>query len=351
MALSSLTLMNFQGYKKCSISFDPGVNAITGPSDSGKTALIRAMRWTITNQPLGDAFRSNWDQKGETYSIIEVDGLRVGRAKKGTAQNLYTLDGEPFKAFGAGVPEEVKAFLNIHDVNLQPQITSPFLLSGMSPGEVGRYFNRIAKIEKIDSAISTANGKIQSDGRSLYLKEAELEQDVARLAEFAWVDEADGYLAQLEATEADIHRMEVVKVKIKSNVVAIIGVNQRLKKIKYHLTASDEIERLMDVQAEIRAGNIEWGEINNVLNDIDETEKGQQWASALIEAKPDMTALIFVSENIQRLINESEILWARINNIKISQKKLDQAKQKKAELTATWYDLMGDTCALCGGSI
>jgi len=52
-----LQIQNFQSHKDSLLEFDPGVNVIVGSSDSGKTAVIRALRWLVWNRPSGDAFR------------------------------------------------------------------------------------------------------------------------------------------------------------------------------------------------------------------------------------------------------------------------------------------------------
>ena len=71
--ISQLTLRNFQSHKASRLRFHPGVNVITGPSDSGKTALLRALLWAVRNRPSGDAFRSHWG--GDTSVTV---GLQAG---------------------------------------------------------------------------------------------------------------------------------------------------------------------------------------------------------------------------------------------------------------------------------
>ena len=64
--ISGLLLKNFQSHKKTILHFHPGVNAIIGKSNSGKTAILRALYWIIYNRPSGISFVSFWnrDKKG-----------------------------------------------------------------------------------------------------------------------------------------------------------------------------------------------------------------------------------------------------------------------------------------------
>jgi len=58
--IKTLSIQNYQSHKDSTLEFDPGVNVIVGSTDSGKTAIIRALRWLIWNRPNGDSFRSTW---------------------------------------------------------------------------------------------------------------------------------------------------------------------------------------------------------------------------------------------------------------------------------------------------
>ena len=63
--IKSLSIKNYQSHKDSYLEFSEGVNCILGGSDNGKTAIIRAINWIMTNRPLGESFRSNWGGKTE----------------------------------------------------------------------------------------------------------------------------------------------------------------------------------------------------------------------------------------------------------------------------------------------
>ncbi|MFR9297315.1 MAG: AAA family ATPase, partial [Aedoeadaptatus pacaensis] len=43
--IEKIILVNFQSHVYSELSLSRGVNVIVGPSDSGKTAIMRALRW------------------------------------------------------------------------------------------------------------------------------------------------------------------------------------------------------------------------------------------------------------------------------------------------------------------
>jgi len=69
--IKQLTIKNFQSHKKTKLEFSDGVNIIIGQSDSGKTAIIRALNWVVNNKPSGDSFRSHWG--GDTNVEITME--------------------------------------------------------------------------------------------------------------------------------------------------------------------------------------------------------------------------------------------------------------------------------------
>ena len=54
--ISSLTLENFQSHKESKIVFDKGLTVIIGQTDQGKSAIIRALKWVLYNEPRGTDF-------------------------------------------------------------------------------------------------------------------------------------------------------------------------------------------------------------------------------------------------------------------------------------------------------
>lgn len=150
--INSIHLKNFQSHKDTIMTFTNGVNVIVGPSDVGKTSLIRALRWLVHNRPSGEEFISH----GETSTSvrIEFDNTIIARVKtKGISKNSYVLNGIDLVGFGQDVPEEVSSLINMNDINIQYQLDGPFLL-GESSGVVAKTLNKIVNLDKIDSSLT-----------------------------------------------------------------------------------------------------------------------------------------------------------------------------------------------------
>ncbi len=152
MTWDTVTLRNFQCHKKLALVITPGVTVITGRSDAGKSAVLRAIRWLCLNRPNGSSMlRHGADAVRVSLDLTDLDGVtkyRVER-RRGKGGNLYVLDGTELKAFGAEPPDVVSRGLNVGPDNFQRQHDPLFWLS-LSPGELAKRLNAMTGFDKAD---------------------------------------------------------------------------------------------------------------------------------------------------------------------------------------------------------
>ena len=197
MTIDRLVLRNFQAHKSTELEFCPGVNAIIGESDEGKTSIIRALYWASQNKPSGGNFISDFSKRGECSSTIVVDGNEITRFKN-KSKNEYRINNQPFKALGkSGVPDEVKNILQLDELNFQNQMDSPFLLS-QNGGEVARYLNDIVNLNVIDESSKRINKKLNDCNRDIVHLNELILNIRGEKAEYHWLDQAEKELLQLE---------------------------------------------------------------------------------------------------------------------------------------------------------
>ena len=198
--IKSIRLLNFQSHADTTLKFSEGVNIIIGASDSGKTAIIRALRWMVTNRPSGDSFRSTWG--GKTSVEMLTDDAHVVRSKD--KEGEYIVGDLHFKAFGTDVPQEVTDALRFNDINLQQQLDAPFLLS-LTPGDVASHFNKIAKFESIDKGNTNVNSAIREITAEIKFKtqqETQLIEDVKKYEHLDMFETDVEVLEHLEKSKA-----------------------------------------------------------------------------------------------------------------------------------------------------
>ncbi len=203
--ITKIKLTNFQSHKDTELELHPGLNVIYGESDQGKTAILRALTWVMTNRPLSNRFL----MRGAKECRVEVTtdkGTVVRERRRGF--NGYVVNGEAFKEIGSSVPPQVAEVLDLGEINLQPQL-SPFFLITQSPGQVARYISELLGYDVIDSAQAECKSRLTAATASVNEHTATLREIDEQLGKLAEVDNLQTMMAQVD--EVDELRAKLVE--------------------------------------------------------------------------------------------------------------------------------------------
>ena len=155
--LRNISILNYQSHEDTQLELSPGINVIIGQTNTGKTAILRALNWLINNRPTGDGFKCNKNEKNEIRVFLANDEWNLARIKNFDKDfNGYFLQNRKdskerfdFNKIGVDVPEKIKRVLNLSFINYQSQLSKHFLITE-SPGEVGRVINDCTRMVDID---------------------------------------------------------------------------------------------------------------------------------------------------------------------------------------------------------
>ena len=255
--IQSLECRNFQAHKHTSVEFSPGINAIIGSSDSGKSSIIRALLWAYNNRPLGDEYVSYWNRtkkdtvKDETSITIAFDNGAMTRIKT-PIRNGYTINDVELGAIGTDVPMEVSALFNITDLNIFNQDDRPFLISE-SAGEVAKYLNRLVKLDKIDYCLSEIESRKRSKAKDIEQTEAALAKATETVERLSWVPKGKALLERIEALtkgieseQAKMTRLGELIEKCKQAKTEQDGQEEKSRRIRKALRVAEEIDILRE---------------------------------------------------------------------------------------------------------
>lgn len=200
-SIEKIILVNFQSHTYSELSLSKGVNVIVGPSDSGKTAIMRALRWNMFNDPSGVEFV----REGESEVSVTVrfqNKVEVER-KRTRSKNQYILrqpDEEEliFEGFGKNVPAEIEEAIGIKKVmlddkkslplNFSDQLDGPFLLQETDAYKA-QAIGRMVGVDLLDETMrDTLRDKKQIAIRREML-EADLQETEDSLKSFSDLDE------------------------------------------------------------------------------------------------------------------------------------------------------------------
>lgn len=393
--IKSIRIKNFKSHKDSKILLKGGVNSIFGDSDSGKSAIMKALYWCIYNQPSGDSFINN--PKISTIVSVELDNEIIIEREKGKGVNKYTIingkDKQEFKSFNQGVPDEVKNLLKFKSFNFQLQFDDHFLLSNNS-SEVAKFFNDVIDLDIIDSTFENIlkdDFRIKAEIKRLKnsLEEINKESEC-----FEWIDSADNELAGIEKIDGEISTIEsnishiypkieeikeseikLLKYKklqqMDTDMVGISILTEKLPLIKSKiLSLKNKIEETKELEKTL----IKYKKISLMEKDISEilsiSEKISPIKKSLILIK-NITSEIKKVENTKSLFNIEKIeeeysvisnlnqnvnnidhnkylLFSIVNKIKDSELEISKMNSKIKILENKFSEIMPDICPLCG---
>ncbi len=270
--LKTLQIQNFQSHKNTRLDFHKGVNVIVGNSDSGKTAILRALNWVINNRPSGDSFRPLYWKNDNTTVQLNIENTTIER-KKGKSENTYHLNDEIFKAMGkGGIPEEIAKALNMNSINIQYQHDPPFLLSA-SPGEVAQYLNRMVGLDAIDRGMSNIASKARKNTQDLGYEKNKLEQANADIKEFDNLPDKEKQVIKLEILEKKIQVILEDKQKLNGLLKEIDNNEKEIKSIPDLTGATECIEKMLSTKYELDKIKESYGELETIREAIENGDR------------------------------------------------------------------------------
>jgi exonuclease SbcC len=200
--IQEIKVQNFQSHKNSIMKLSEGVNVIYGPSDNGKSSIIRALKWIVSNRPQGDSFRRNGTDK--TSVSIKINNSIIHR-RKSKSINSYKVNQDTLKALRTAVPEQVESITNLSEVNIQAQHEVYFLVD-IPPGQRSKKLNDVAGLEIMDTVLKKTNTEIRGINSEIKNAKRSLEfidQDIKSLS---WVNDAGKFLSRLEKLDFEITR-------------------------------------------------------------------------------------------------------------------------------------------------
>lgn len=93
----NIDLNNFQSISSAELKFIPGINLIVGQSNSGKTAIIRAVNAVISNPTRGKYYIKKGTKAANVLINYEGNSIRWERT---SSDSTYEIDGELYKKTG-----------------------------------------------------------------------------------------------------------------------------------------------------------------------------------------------------------------------------------------------------------
>jgi DNA repair protein SbcC/Rad50 len=345
--ITSISIENFQSHSDSVLYLDPGVNLICGSSDSGKSSIIRALKWAAVNRPSGDSYRSY--SGGDTKVTINFkDGSFVSRHRDKKV-NGYQTGGGSWEALGNVVPETVSQLLNISELSWQFQMDPPFLLSS-SPGDVARTLNEVADLDKIDSTLVNINRMARDNRQQLTETAAKKQQLGIELSQYRGLDKQLGAITLLKEQDRKAHALE--ELVTEGEALCIDTTHAQTKLLSYtsverwfslvhQLNELENQKDVLELQIEKGEALLETAEqLHYRLTKVKDTTDAEEELDLLMDMVGKVKDCDFQADKMEGLLSI----------IVRTQTRFDSAAIQLTQLEKRWKTEFPNTCPLCGRS-
>jgi len=337
-SIVNVEIENFQAHEYLNLDFSQ-YTGITGPSNKGKTAIVRAINWCLYNNPSGSDFITKSKDKCRV-KVTFSDGLSIVRTKgsKVNSYDIYPVDGLEqihLEGFGVGPVDEVLRAHGMFEIdffgerqslNICKQLSQPFFL-GESPTTKALMIGKLGKTDVIDLSIKNTASSIRerkSQAKEYKAELKEVKSDLSKLKGLSTMekalDYADKRLEKIEYIDSKIKNISSISTKIKS----YSDKQLELEEIVLRELATEQSLELIEKAIEINTTLVA---VKKTLLALD------QYGNKLAELKK--TADICSAEELDKLIeNIDKIieLTSNINSIKTNMSKIKMLQSKKTEL-------------------
>ena len=257
--ISKLELVNFQSHKNTVMEFDKGLNVIIGNSDSGKTSIIRAVKWALFNEPQGDAFIRQDETK--CWVTVHFNTGAIVRRLRTASKNSYYLkksNGEEynFEAFGRNVPKEIIDEINMFKIefdennnyilNIAEQLEGPFLINE-KPSLRASAIGRIVKVNLVDNAMRDTIRDRKNTQYQAKLLQNQIDDYKEQIKKYDYLEEKIRLSNKLKAIRDKIKNLEKVHKQYKNYKIALDKLNIEIKESEEILDKYKNLDKLINI--------------------------------------------------------------------------------------------------------
>lgn len=347
---------NYQSIKDATIEVDR-FTVVTGPNNSGKTALQRAARGVFQNQS-GTAFI----REGEKKCVVTVDFGDDGKIEwsKGTGKRdrpTYVInEGKPIHP-GSSVPDEVAAFGVVpiqaggQEVwpTVAPQFTGQVFLLDRPGSSLAEAVADVERVGQLNRALRKSESDKRQAASALKVRQGDLIKHEAHVAKFEGLDEALDVVNGLETKQQNL-------VTLHRAVTTLTGMRDKLRKAE---TVANALAPAMDITTpdanEVQGLLTELGLLVDLKSRWDRaTSEEAKYAGAtdlliaVDEAQPTrLLAALDVLRGLQDRLRTAE------SRVALTESELEKAQAELAEATTLADEALAElgACPVCGTEV
>lgn len=336
IGIAKVELENFEGHAKTVYEPNPtGTTAITGGSDSGKSAGgIRAIRWALYNEPKGSDFIRTGANRA-TVKVTFTDGSSIERSRTQSDAGTYVVeDGkggkQEFKGFGNNIPIEVANTHQMPKVEIAPgiertlniayQLDGHFSLTD-SPATRASAIGRLTGVHIVDLAIKEKKRELTNLTKEINASTKRVEELDIQLEAYNHLPEMEKEVQRLAIVMKVVDRMQAELTELEAADEVIDKARNEVDKIKSSLKAYKSVSKAQMLLAKAEG---DASELRTLTTLSDEYE---QSSSQVKRAKKSLEQYAGVA-NAVKMLKDAEAIGHEIKTLEAMDTQLDEAQQE-----------------------
>lgn len=256
--IKRIRIKDYMAHKDTDLELDPGVTVLTGPNNSGKSAVVEALRSVAQNPPPHHVIRHGASQAVVRVELDSGEAVEWVRSKSNPVYRLYKAaeDGvasgeetEVYAKFGRVPPEDVRRLLRLDlvetesgavDIHIGNQRYPIFLLD-QTGSQAASFFAASTEAEyllRIQQALKTRTDRARSKRKELLQECAELE---AWLERFTPLTELERDLAVTETLHAGLVEAQLALPQLQRRLEVLAETGRQVGQKASSLAALEEL--------------------------------------------------------------------------------------------------------------
>lgn len=244
-----VTITNFQSIESLDLEVS-GFTCITGKSNIGKSAIVRAVAGALLNSPVGPHVR-----KGSKFCTVTLQSEDWSlRWEKGSGVSRYFVPADvekPLDKVGAGQIDPV-AKMGFQSVRLGRDVTHPWYATQFEPlflltetgATVTDFISEVSRLQVLQDAITISVRAKKKAQDEVKVRSSDLESLRDRASKVAEVPEVDRIVKELEEQAESIREYE-------RRVGLAEGLYRQLESGKSTILAVEAVERVRVPEADL----------------------------------------------------------------------------------------------------
>lgn len=335
--IKSISLENFQSHKNTTIELSDKITAVVGPSDSGKSAVIRGLLWVLKNNLRGHGYISSWAKQSTVSMEVGKKKLSRIRSKK---ENNYLLESpentEVFEAVKSDVPVKL---VETGEENIQSQHDPIFMLS-KTPGEIARYFNSLIDLDAIDKCLSSIDQKKRRVKNEITIKSETITSTQKKIVDLAWVDRAQKLCDRAAKYAESIPLCAVELSKAVDTTEKWTALLEDIEDVEKRLKLVESKHKMQCFEDNISI-------VSETIEKLSSLNAGIQKAERFSSLHTNVKTLSKFSKACEITSSELKDCSASMDSIQSTYEQIEESEEIIERLTAE----LPSVCPVCGGEM